>query len=40
VPNVSQIAADYESVITTLGRDAAGLDVEAKSLNNTACRST
>ncbi|MBO0809276.1 MAG: chitinase, partial [Actinobacteria bacterium] len=35
-PNVSQIAADYESVITTLGVTRLDMDVEAKSLNNTA----
>jgi hypothetical protein len=34
--NVSQIAADYESVITTLGITRLDMDVEAKSLNNTA----
>jgi hypothetical protein len=34
--NVSQIAADYESVITTLGVTRLDMDVEAKSLNNTA----
>jgi len=33
---VSQIAADYESVITTLGVTRLDMDVEAKSLNNTA----
>lgn len=32
----SQIAADYESVITTLGVTRLDMDVEAKSLNNTA----
>jgi hypothetical protein len=34
--NVSQIAADYESVITTLRVTRLDMDVEAKSLNNTA----
>jgi hypothetical protein len=34
--NVSQIAAGYESVITTLGVTRLDMDVEAKSLNNTA----
>jgi hypothetical protein len=34
--NVSQIAADYESVITTLGVTRLDMDVEARSLNNTA----
>ena len=34
--NVSQIAADYESVISTLGVTRLDMDVEAKSLNNTA----
>ena len=34
--NVQQIAADYESVITTLGVTRLDMDVEAKSLNNTA----
>jgi hypothetical protein len=34
--SVSQIAADYESVITTLGVTRLDMDVEAKSLNNTA----
>jgi len=34
--NVSQLAADYESVITTLGVTRLDMDVEAKSLNNTA----
>ena len=34
--NVSQIAADYESVVTTLGVTRLDMDVEAKSLNNTA----
>jgi hypothetical protein len=34
--NDSQIAADYESVITTLGVTRLDMDVEAKSLNNTA----
>jgi Glycosyl hydrolases family 18 len=34
--DVSQIAADYESVITTLGVTRLDMDVEAKSLNNTA----
>jgi hypothetical protein len=34
--NVSQIAADYESVITTLGVTRLDMDVESKSLNNTA----
>jgi hypothetical protein len=34
--NVSQIAADYESVITSLGVTRLDMDVEAKSLNNTA----
>jgi hypothetical protein len=34
--NVSQIAADYEQVITTLGVTRLDFDVEAKSLNNTA----
>ncbi len=34
--NVNQIAADYESVITTLGITRLDMDVEAKSLNNTA----
>jgi len=34
--NVSQIAADYESVNTTLGVTRLDMDVEAKSLNNTA----
>jgi Glycosyl hydrolases family 18 len=34
--NVNQIAADYESVITTLGVTRLDMDVEAKSLNNTA----
>jgi hypothetical protein len=34
--NVSQIAADYESVITTLGVTRLDMDVEAKSLNNAA----
>jgi hypothetical protein len=33
--SVSQIAADYESVITTLGVTRLDMDVEAKSLNNT-----
>jgi hypothetical protein len=33
---VSQIAADYESVISTLGVTRLDMDVEAKSLNNTA----
>jgi hypothetical protein len=33
--DVSQIAADYESVITTLGVTRLDMDVEAKSLNNT-----
>jgi Glycosyl hydrolases family 18 len=33
--NVSQIAADYESVITTLGVTRLDMDVEAKSLSNT-----
>jgi len=34
--NVSQIAADYESVIAALGVTRLDMDVEAKSLNNTA----
>ena len=34
--NVSQIAADYETVISTLGVTRLDMDVEAKSLNNTA----
>ena len=34
--SVSQIAADYEQVITTLGVTRLDMDVEAKSLNNTA----
>ena len=34
--NVSQIAADYEQVITTLGVTRLDMDVESKSLNNTA----
>ena len=34
--NVNSIAADYESVITTLGVTRLDMDVEAKSLNNTA----
>jgi hypothetical protein len=34
--SVSQIATDYESVITTLGVTRLDMDVEAKSLNNTA----
>src|SRR6266481_2774161 len=34
--NVSQIAADYESVITALGVTRLDMDVEARSLNNTA----
>jgi hypothetical protein len=34
--NVSQIAAAYESVITTLGVTRLDMDVEAKSLNNTS----
>ena len=34
--NVSQIAAAYESVITTLGVTRLDMDVEAKSLNSTA----
>src|SRR5579859_1683613 len=34
--NVSQIAADYESVITTLGVTRLDMDVESSSLNNTA----
>jgi hypothetical protein len=34
--NVNQIAADYEQVITTLGVTRLDMDVEAKSLNNTA----
>jgi hypothetical protein len=34
--NVQQIAADYEQVITTLGVTRLDMDVEAKSLNNTA----
>ncbi len=34
--NVSSIAADYESVITTLGVTRLDMDVEAKSLNNTS----
>src|SRR5215813_1906475 len=34
--DVSQIAADYESVITTLGVTRLDMDVEARSLNNTA----
>ena len=34
--NVNQIAADYESVITTLGVTRLDMDVEAKSLNDTA----
>src|SRR6266705_7068758 len=34
--DVSQIAADYESVITTLGVTRLDMDVEAKSLNGTA----
>ncbi|MBO0808906.1 MAG: chitinase, partial [Actinobacteria bacterium] len=33
---VSQIAADYESVITTLGVTRLDMDVEARSLHNTA----
>lgn len=34
--DVSQIAADYESVITTLGVTRLDMDVESNSLNNTA----
>jgi hypothetical protein len=34
--NVQSIAADYEQVITTLGVTRLDMDVEAKSLNNTA----
>jgi hypothetical protein len=34
--NVSQIAADYEQVITTLGVTRLDFDVESSSLNNTA----
>jgi len=34
--SVSQIAADYESVITTLGVTRLDMDVESNSLNNTA----
>ena len=34
--NVTQIATDYETVITTLGVTRLDMDVEAKSLNNTA----
>jgi hypothetical protein len=34
--NVNSIAADYESVISTLGVTRLDMDVEAKSLNNTA----
>jgi hypothetical protein len=34
--SVSQIAADYEQVITTLGVTRLDMDVEAKSLDNTA----
>jgi len=34
--NVSSIAADYESVITTLGVTRLDMDVESSSLNNTA----
>jgi hypothetical protein len=34
--SVSQIAADYESVISTLGVTRLDMDVEAKSLNNAA----
>jgi hypothetical protein len=34
--NVSQIAADYESVITTLGVTRLDMDVESSSLNDTA----
>ena len=34
--NVSQIAADYEQVITTLGVTRLDMDVESASLNNTA----
>jgi hypothetical protein len=34
--SVSQIAADYEQVITALGVTRLDMDVEAKSLNNTA----
>jgi hypothetical protein len=34
--NVSQIAADYEQVITTLGVTRLDMDVESSSLNNTA----
>src|SRR5215472_17509184 len=34
--NVSQIATAYESVITTLGVTRLDMDVEARSLNNTA----
>ena len=34
--SVSSIAADYEQVITTLGVTRLDMDVEAKSLNNTA----
>src|SRR6266446_3904726 len=34
--SVSSIAADYESVIATLGVTRLDMDVEAKSLNNTA----
>ena len=34
--SVSRIAADYESVITTLGVTRLDMDVEARSLNNTA----
>ena len=34
--NVSSIAADYESVITTLGVTRLDMDVESASLNNTA----
>jgi hypothetical protein len=34
--NVASIAADYEQVITTLGVTRLDMDIEAKSLNNTA----
>jgi hypothetical protein len=34
--NVSSIAADYESVITTLGVTRLDMDIESSSLNNTA----
>jgi hypothetical protein len=34
--NVSTIASDYESVITTLGVTRLDMDVESSALNNTA----